>query len=247
MEAVQSITQNSCRIGRFTSSKIAALLSVGKDKVSFGKPALTYIEEKNFERKLGRSLSSETSAKPTSWGKLLEKRVLEELLGTEYRPCSAESIEHPELKNLWAGSPDAEKFDDGKTVVDIKCPFTLKSFCQFATCASIDEVREKHPDGEDYYQQLVSNSTLTSSKYAELIVYCPYKTELAAIRELAANFDGDQNQFYWIDRSADNELPYLIEGGQFKNLIIFRFEVPQSDKDFLTKKVIAAGNLLVSI
>ena len=68
---MEIITENEVRIGRFTSSKIAALISVGKDKVSFGKPALTYIEEKNFERKLGRSLTSETTARATSRGKLL--------------------------------------------------------------------------------------------------------------------------------------------------------------------------------
>ena len=27
--------------------------------------------------------------------------------------------------DYWVGSPDANKFDEGKTVVDIKCPITL--------------------------------------------------------------------------------------------------------------------------
>ena len=157
---METITENEVRIGRFTSSKIAALMSVAKDKVSFGKPALTYIEEKNFERKLGRSLTSEITARATSWGKLLEKRVLEELLGIDYRPSSAESIVHHVYGDIWAGSPDAQKYDEGGTIVDIKSTYTIKSFCQFAECETIEDVRENHPDGEDYYWQLVSNAIL---------------------------------------------------------------------------------------
>ena len=241
---METITENEVRIGRFTSSKIAALMSVGKDKVSFGKPALTYIEEKNFERKLGRSLTSETTARATSWGKLLEKRVLEELLGIDYRPCSADSIAHPIYGDVWAGSPDAQKYDEGGTIVDIKSPYTLKSFCQFAECETIEDVRENHPDGEDYYWQLVSNAIITNSKYAELIVYCPYQSELQAIRDLAANIDVEQKNYYWIFTANDNELPYLKDNGFYKNVITFRFEVSENDKNLLTEKVLAASALL---
>ena len=241
---METITENEVRIGRFTSSKIAALMSVGKDKVSFGKPALTYIEEKNFERKLGRSLTSETTARATSWGKLLEKRVLEELLGIDYRPSSAESIVHHVYGDIWAGSPDAQKYDEGGTIVDIKSTYTIKSFCQFAECETIEDVRENHPDGEDYYWQLVSNAIITNSKYAELIVYCPYQSELQAIRDLAANIDGEQKNYYWIFTANDNELPYLKDNGFYKNVITFRFEVSENDKNLLTEKVLAASALL---
>ena len=241
---METITENEVRIGRFTSSKIAALMSVAKDKVSFGKPALTYIEEKNFERKLGRSLTSETTARATSWGKLLEKRVLEELLGIDYRPSSAESIVHHVYGDIWAGSPDAQKYDEGGTIVDIKSTYTLKSFCQFAECETIEDVRENHPDGEDYYWQLVSNAIITNSKYAELIVYCPYQSELQSIRDLAANIDGEQKNYYWIFTANDNELPYLKDNGFYKNVITFRFEVSENDKNLLTEKVLAASALL---
>ena len=241
---METITENEVRIGRFTSSKIAALMSVAKDKVSFGKPALTYIEEKNFERKLGRSLTSETTARATSWGKLLEKRVLEELLGIDYRPSSAESIVHHVYGDIWAGSPDAQKYDEGGTIVDIKSTYTIKSFCQFAECETIEDVRENHPDGEDYYWQLVSNAIITNSKYAELIVYCPYQSELQSIRDLAANIDGEQKNYYWIFTANDNELPYLKDNGFYKNVITFRFEVSENDKNLLTEKVLAASALL---
>jgi len=237
------ITENKKRVGFFTSSGIAALMTVSKDRKSFGAPALTYIEEKRMEKRLGRSLNTEISAKPTSWGKLVENRVFE-LLGLEYKLSSQETFVHPAVGN-WSGSPDGNKFDEGKTVFDIKSPWTMKSFCQLADSKTIEELRENHKEGDTYYWQLVSNAILTDSKFAELIVYCPYKSELEAIREYARNYDGaDQNKFAFINWAQDNELPFLMEGGHYKNLNIIRFEVPQADKDLLTEKVIAAGRLL---
>lgn len=239
---MESVNKNQSRIGNPTSSEIVALTKSGKGEM-FGAAAKTYIEECNMERRLGRSISEETNSKPTSWGQLVEKRVFE-LLGLEYRLCSQETIGHPHF-DYWFGSPDGEKFDEGKTVIDIKSPKTLKSFCQIVDCKTIEQVRENHKDGEKYYWQLVSNAILTGAENAELIVYVPYQSELEDIRELARNADeGVMSKYYWIHNATDEELPYLIEGGHYKNLNILRFKVPQADKDFLTERVAAAGKLL---
>jgi hypothetical protein len=243
--------ENINRIGNFTSSEIVALTTTGKNIYGFGKPALTYIEECNMERRLGRSITKEESAKPLTWGKLLEKRVFE-LLGTQYKESAQETILHP-LINYWAGSPDGLKFDEGQTVYDIKCPITLKSFCQLVDGCymeikgreMIDRIKDFHKDGEKYYWQLVSNAILTDSKYAELIVYAPLQSELDAIRDEVNNYNGDANKVAWVRWSQDNELPYLNDGGYYKNLNIIRFEVPQADKDFLTERVYKAGELLI--
>lgn len=249
--------QNIKRIGNFTSSEIAALMTNGKVAGTFGKPALTYIEECNMERRLGRSVTEESTARPLMWGKLNEKRVFE-MLGLEYTLCSQETLMHPEF-DCWSGSPDGEKFDDGKTVIDFKCPITLKSFCQLVDPVlnekgeviykglTIEAVRENHKDGEKYYWQLVSNAILTGAKYAELIIYVPYHRELQSIRDYAANLDGDQRGYYWINGAADSELPYLIEGGQYKNVNIIRFEVPEVDKRALTGRVRVASQMLIKV
>lgn len=243
---------NKSRIGNFTSSEIVALTKQGKVKGTFGVPALTYIEEKNFERKLGRSLDDESSAKPLTWGKLLEGRVFD-LLGLEYTLSSTETTVHPEIK-YWAGSKDGMKMDEGRTVIDIKAPMTLKSFCQLVQGLQIglsgidamNYIREHHKDGEKYYWQLVSNAILENSKYAELIVYMPYQSELEEIKEMARLVDADQlSKHYWIAMAMDGELPFLNEGGYYKNLNTIRFEVPQEDKDFLTERVLEAGKMLI--
>jgi hypothetical protein len=230
---------NIARIGNFTSSEIANLISEGKTKGTFGKPALTYIEEKNMERRLGRALNDIGSAKPLIWGRLLESRAFE-LLGNEYSLNSKETIVHPEIP-FWSGSPDGTKTD---TVLDIKCPMTLKSFCQLVDCETVTDLRNNHKDGEKYYWQLVSNAILTGSKFAELVVYMPYQSELNAIREHCEDWDGSPNEVAWIHFSTDDQVPYLIDGGHYKNLNVLRFEVPESDKELLIKKVLLAGKLL---
>ena len=88
---MESITENINRIGRFTSSEIHNLLSVNVKKDGFGKPALTYINEKAMERRLGRSIDTESNARPLTWGKAVEKYVHEYHLPTSYSYCSSES------------------------------------------------------------------------------------------------------------------------------------------------------------
>lgn len=241
---MDKIMNSALRTGNFTSSEIFNLLKLAKDGKNFGAPALTYIDECNMERRLGRSLNTDVSSRPTSWGKLVERRVFD-LLGIDYKLCSQETIQHQEYE-FWAGSPDAEKYDDGKTVVDIKCPHTMKAFCELVD-KTMFAIRNGHRAGEKYYWQLVSNAILTGARYAELIVYCPYQKELAEIRDMAANYDGNQNHVAWVNWAEDDELPYLPNEGYFKNLNICRFEILEEDKILLTEKVVQASRLLVKV
>jgi len=243
------------RNGNFTSSEIVALTTNGTAKGTMGKPAFTYIEECNLERLLGRSIDTESNARPLSWGNLVEARVFE-LLGIEYQLVSQETIVHPEI-DYWSGSPDANKFDEGKTVIDIKAPITLKSFCKaieplyngLSGIQAIKHIRENYivgsqKTGEKYYWQLVSNAILTGSKFAELIVYCPYRSELEAIQQMAAPSQEAPKSANWIYYAGLDELPWIPDGGYYKNLNVIRFEVPVEDMLFLKNRVLAAGLLL---
>lgn len=238
-----AITKNIHRIGNFTSSEIHNLIKEGKQKGTFGAPALTYIEEKNFERELLRSIGSEASARPLLWGRLLEKRAFD-LLDTSYTLNSDETIMHPEY-DFWSGSPDGFKLGEKKAVFDIKCPYTLKSFCQLSKCTNAEELRNNHSDGEKYYWQLVSNAIITNCTAAELIIYMPYKSELLAIEEMIDGLDLDTaKQYNFIKYANENELPYLMSNGKYKNIHKIAFDIPQSDIDLLTSKVIAASKML---
>lgn len=237
---------NQPRIGNITSSEIVALTKKAKDQKSFGAPAITYIAECNMERRLGRSLTEEVNARPLTWGKLLERRPFDQL-GLEYSLTSTDTIVHPSIP-YWAGSPDGGKYAP-KTVIDIKCPMTLKSFCQLVDAGlagGIEQIREDHKDGDKYYWQLVSNAILTGSEWAELIVYMPYKSELGDIRMMAANVPGDQaSRHYWIAMACEDELPYLLDGGVYQNVNVIAFKVPEADKKLLTDCVVRAGEMLI--
>ncbi len=232
---MSSIINNVNRIGNFTSSNIFKLMTNGKSAGSLGKPALEYVAECNMERRLQRSLTTESNARPLVWGKSVEYIVFNKL-SAEYYPVSDETITHKTM-TYWSGSPDMVKPSES-VVVDCKCPITLKSFCELVDSETIENIRDNHKDGDKYFWQLVSNAILTDSNFAELIVYCPYKSELEMIREESVD--------YFIVKGTDDDLPWLHDGGHYKNLNIIRFEVKQSDKDSLTARVLEAGKYLIN-
>lgn len=238
------------RVGNFTSSEIWRLMCDGKTKGTPGKPFFTYIEEKAMERRLGRSLDSEISSKPTTWGKLLEKRAFD-ILDISYQFSSTETIKHPDI-DCWAGSPDGyHNLENNKAVIDIKSPYTLKSFCELYNAlynGSIEFLINGTEHGEKYYWQLVSNATLSGNKLAELVLYMPYQEELQAIRELAENQDQSVlSKYFWIVNSRDEELPYLLSDRQYKNITSFRFRIEEERMQALTDRVIAAQRILNEI
>lgn len=265
------ISENKDRIGCFTSSEIVRLMGAGKRKMTeqelaerpkigtgskstivedlnvLSDTALEYISEKNSEIRLQRSLDPETNSRATTWGKLGELYVVEQKLGIDYTinlDCTTGHAEYP----FWKGTEDCTTSD---TVGDIKCPYSLKSFCGLVDCVyvygligieAINHIRENHKDGEKYYWQLVSNSVLHNKKFAELIVFVPFKDELEEIKQF---IDGDP-RFINIFFANDSELPHLNKDGIYNNLTKIRFEVPESDKQLLEAKVKEAGKLLIN-
>ena len=275
------MTGNTLRIGNPTSSEIVRLLGYGerdmteaelearpkkgtgsktttiKDAKLFDGTAYEYISECNMERRLKRSIDSEIVAKPTTWGKLCEIYVYETpgIISLDYQVNLDKTTAHPEHP-YWAGSED---FLKEYTVSDLKCPNSLKSYCQLvdpyyvggltgmayinAICNGWEHEGvkyKKHPDGEKYKWQLISNACIHGKSKGELIIFCPYESELLQIQQIAER----ETCYKWIVNAAANELPYLKEDSIYKNVTAIEFEIPQADKDFLTSKVIAASKLL---
>ncbi|RTK94668.1 MAG: hypothetical protein EKK64_07950 [Neisseriaceae bacterium] len=235
-----SITENSNRIGCFTSSEIHKLMSNGREKGSFGKPFYTYVQEKKFELKLKRSINTEASTRPMLWGSFLESRV-HDMLGMQYRHVFDETLKHPKYP-YWSGSPDFIN-DKDDVVSDSKCP-QPKAFCELVENCSkgIESFKENHPE---YYWQLVSNALITGKNNIELIVYMPYESELEEIRNSVENADLEEPWKYrFITESLKCELAYLPDNSDYKNLNIFRLELNKSDALLLEQRVVEAGVLL---
>jgi len=246
------------RIGNFTSSEIFNLCGFDKSGKDWGASAMTYIAEKNNERRLQSSINEESNAKPLSWGKLCEKYLnnTQRLLGLEYEILNDVTYTHP-LYNYWKGSPDNIKHLSPMVIGDTKAPITKASFCGLVNpyylglrgLDCINAIRNgftdakgfkhaKHKDGDKYYWQLVSNACILGAYSAELQVFMPYESELQTLKDLA---DGDGN-LYWMMYS---DLPFIKDGGFYKNITKIEFEVPQSDKDFLTERVLMAEKFLI--
>lgn len=280
MQAIKSATRN----GNITSSEAVALLSTmsvpmtdeelkahlelyPKSKKKNidkwpGKAAITYLNQCNMERRLGRSLDNELDAKPTNWGKFVEP-LLFSLLDGGYTYNSNDTLVHPEIE-YWLGTPDGFKISDFKTVVDAKCPFTLESFCNLVNplydglegMAAMKALMEgytdekglfhaAHKDGEKFYWQLVSNACIDDCTHAELIIYVPYESELEVIRKVAME-SGDPSA-YFIANGSKKSLPYLKDDGFYRNINIISFEIPQNDKELLTETIKKAGQYLLTV
>lgn len=223
----------------------------GRSKGSYSVDADTYIRECNQERRLRRSIEVQSDARPLSWGKCVEKRAFE-TIGLEYTLCSNTTIVHPEIP-YWCGSPDAVT---DNVVADLKCPMTLTSFCNMLDpyiengkvvheAMTIEALRQNHKDGDKFYWQVVSNGALTKRKTGQIIVYCPYLDELDEIRTLAS--DSGLPEFYWIWTADNEKLPYLVREGTYKNRNIIEFQIPDSDVELLTERVIECGKQLITI
>jgi len=70
---------------------------------------------------------------------------------------------------------------------------------------------------------------------------------LEEIRKSASEYSApDQWKYRFIYENAKTELPYLPDGNKYyKNLNIYRFTIPQSEKDALTSRVLEAQKLLI--
>jgi hypothetical protein len=239
------------RIGNLTSSEIYKIIGKGKSGNEFSVGGFSYIESKVFERNLGKSLATESNAKPLLWGRICEKHFFENSGRIEYTPLMNEPIHHPSIE-YYAGSPDAFKGED--VVCELKCPFTLLSFCQlvdpivkgYTGLDAMGIIRDTHTDGEKYYWQMVSNSILSNRKQCEFIVYCPYEWELNSIRSLAEEQPLEElSSFYFISTASDKALPCLPNGGFYKNVYSITFTPPQEDIDLLTKKIELCKDLIL--
>lgn len=256
---------NKERIGSFTSSQIYKLIKQGsrpmteqelvvfkKDNPTsrkkniddgFAELGLTYIQEKQIERRMGRSLEVDAYSRDMTWGLFLEQRVHSFLFDNDYKLLSKETKSHPTI-GYWSGSADLVKA--AVKVGDIKC-YQPKNFALLTDAILLQDIENFKSKFPKEYWQLVSNAIIHGVPNAESISYMPYQSELNELRESADSYDdpGNEWKYRFITESLDNALAYLPDNGYYNNLNRFEFEIPQQDKDFLTSRVIEAGKLLL--
>lgn len=234
------------RIGNFTSSNVYRLCaSTVKGEVTAA--FYTYVQEKMFERSLGRSLEMGAYSQSMAWGSFLEKRVNDNL-GNAYIMVHKQTNVHPTHK-FWTGSPDFDCPTLDK-IAELKC-FEPKNFASYVTALLTEDlsvIKKEHPKE---YWQIVSNACIKGYNKGEAIVYMPYQSEMKEIKELAEDPDYlaeiglEPWQVRFIVEKEISQLATLPDNSKFKNLNIFEFEIPVEDKIFLTKRIIDANNLII--
>lgn len=106
-------------------------------------------------------------------------------------------------------------------------------------------------EAEKYYWQLVSNACILESIYGgsfmgELAVYCPTEENVNKIIDwnnvLFNSGEITPGQYYVIDRKFT--LPHVKDDSSIDEINIITFDIPQTDKDFLTYRVKKAIELI---
>lgn len=110
---------------------------------------------------------------------------------------------------------------------------------------------KKHTDAEKYFWQCVSNACLENLPKAELLIFCPYLSDLPELADFISNLDDVDLQIRaeWIHSAIINEnydaLPWIPDGGFYKSLNAIVFDVPDADRIFLTYRVQQLSPLLI--
>lgn len=237
-----SIVKNSERVGRFTSSKMYKLMGDARSKKeTFSVAGLTYIKQREQERKRKKSLSVDASSLSTAWGDLMEVRVYD-LVGLQYSYDSQKTHIH-EKYPYWSGSCDL--IAPKEKVGEIKGYYPDK-FCSYADCLlkeDIDLFRKEFP--EEYWQ-IVSNAIIHNVYVGEAILYQPYESEAEEILKLAEESEDISNMWHYqkIAQHIKDEnlhmLPFQPDESDYPNLVTFEFEIPDNDMDSLTNRVLLA-------
>lgn len=216
----------------------------------FQKGGQTYLKQIKYEKRLKKPLKSEKYARPTSWGTFLEKRAYEKIPDADLslRLISEVRYSHKYINN-WTGMPDLIKPSDdwGCVVGDIKCPYSLETFCdKLEALKDIKVFKEEFP--ADYWQN-ISNACILESNGIAInqmmwAIYVPYFSELADI-QLSCSAYEDPNMVYWIANGLPDELPHILDNqDNYKNINVFTFDIPEEDKNILTERIILANEYL---
>lgn len=233
---------NNLRVGRFTSSRMADIMSSGRAKDSIGKPFTTYVDQKRRERKLGRSLDLNKGSRSTAWGHLMEAWVMYDKLGFTYKHTGKEPSLHPEY-NYWAGTTDL--LQPKVKVGDIKC-YEPDNFTKLADVLNKQDIELFKSEYKKEYWQLISNACIHKVDRVESILFMPLKSELERIREWINETEIDDiHRYRWIMDSDDEELPYIPDDcEEYQSLTTFEFDAPKDDRQALTERLMLAESEL---
>jgi hypothetical protein len=239
---------NSLRAAHFTSSMVYKLIKLDT-KGNFQAPGKTYVEEKQIEKRIGSCLDGGAHTQTLAWGNFMELMVYS-VLGVQYQISSKETTLHPIFGDFWSGSKDLftvnTKTGVVESIAEIKC-YQKKNFALYTDCILKKDIEIFKADFPKEYWQIVSNAILENVEIGEAITYMPYVSEAEEIKKMADDYDGeDQWKYKFIVNLPVEDLPFIPDGGYYKNINKFAFIIPEEDKELLTSRVLQAAQILNS-
>ncbi len=238
---------NEMRMAHFTSSMAYKLIKKGRGSNEFSAPGLSYIEEKQIELRIGSCIDGGAHTQTLAWGNFMELGVYS-ILGSAYQIASKETNIHPQYGEFWSGSKDLFTTNNitGKmeSIAEIKC-YQKKNFALYTDCILKKDTELMKQDFPKEYWQIVSNALINEVEIGEAITYMPYVSEYEAIKEMAEDYSGeDQWKYRFIVNLPIADLPFIPDGGYYKNINKFAFIIPQDDRELLTSRMLMANELL---
>lgn len=179
----RSIDWYRARLGHFTGSQIAKLMSNSRKKgETFSATAISYLYQIASERLLSDKVVEDDETfwlyldqvsytnRAMMWGVENEneaRELYERKTGNEVRELS--SVEHSSIDN-YAASPDGvvEKSD---ICIEIKCPKPETAVRYMANITDAETLKKEMPD---YYWQVQAEMDCTDAKGCDFVVYCPF-------------------------------------------------------------------------
>lgn len=162
------------RLGKFTSSGIAALMSdpkskAAKDAGELSESAMSYVLEKIGEIVSGQPASSFVNT-ATAWGDEHEPAARKWYAKLIAPIEEAGFITYPFLP-YYGGSPDGLVAIDGVPGgVEIKCPYVSANHLQHCLITDVAYFKQYF---KEYYWQCVSNMVVTGSEFWDFVSFDP--------------------------------------------------------------------------
>lgn len=230
--------QHEKRNGRFTSSQASRIVG-GVNKPT--KPFYTYAEEVALERVLGRRITPEADAKALRWGSLMEC-IIFDCLPLHYSMTHKNTVVHNKYGDIWSGTPDYKVEIDKKTG-EIKC-YYLKNWVKYSLALKSGDLERIKAEFPQPYWQVVSNAMLNGHKKAELLTFIPTKEQLENIivkieeEDFLERNNLDPKDYYFYTTENIESFNYLPNEWKDRNLVMFEFEIPTADRQFLLERVL---------
>lgn len=233
------------RVARITSSKCSLLLVDGNQDFGFGTGAITYLDGKKKELKIGRGIELPVNKWELLWGKMLEPYYYWQLDSKEYEMIIDKTTIHPKYSQ-WSGSQDFNILKDGIKIgiSELKC-YQMSNYMAYVEVLQKQNVQVFKKEYPSEYWQIISNCIINNVTIGEAIAFMPTEEQLIEIRDLLENTDYIEKQLKddaWKYRQFYEkdlwDLPFIPSHSNYPNEVKFRFEVPVEDVILLTKKVI---------